>query len=119
MELAEFSQFEGGQYLQSASRLVFRAMKYSIKDIVGLEDAVTGEPYKLEFDEKGNLTDACVNDVLNLELSEKLVISCMLFMKGIPTEITDPRTGVKLEGVEVLPPEAGLKKNSPEVSSAP
>lgn len=116
IEMAEFSNLEGGEYLQNASRMTFRAMKFSIKGVEGLEDGLTGEPYKLEFDESGNLTDTCVNDLLNLELSENLVLACLSFMKGVPKEITHPVTKEKLEGVEIVAQDLGLKKNSPAVS---
>jgi len=118
IELAEFSQFEGGAYLQNASLLVFRAMRYSIKSVTGLVDAITGEEYKLVFDEAGYLTEECANDLLNLEISDKMVLMCMAFLKGIPTELLDHRTGKPVEGVEILAAESGVKKN-PSVETSP
>lgn len=113
IEMAEFANFESGQYLQNASRMTFRALKYSIKGVEGLEDALTGEPYALEFDDSGCLTDAAVNDLLSIEIADKLMIACMAILKGIPKEIVNPQTGQKMEGVEVLPVESALKKNTP------
>lgn len=111
IEMAEFANFEGGQYLQNASRMTFRAIKFSVKDVEGLEDALTGEKYKLEFDDTGCLTDACVNDILSIEIADKLMVACMAMLKGIPTEIVNQQTGQKMEGVEVLPAESALKKS--------
>lgn len=111
IEMAEFAQFEGGQYLQNASRMTFRAIKYSVKEVEGLEDALTGQPYKLEFDDSGCLTDESVNDLLSIEIVDKLMISCMAMLKGIPKEIINQQTGQKMEGVEVMPAESALKKN--------
>lgn len=113
IELAEFSQFEGGAYLQNASLLVFRAMRYSIKYMSGVVDAITGEEYKLQFDEAGHLTEECANDLLNMEISETLVLACMAFLKGVPEQILDHRTGKPIEGVEIMPAESGVKKNPP------
>ena len=110
LELAEFAQFDSGKYVQNASRMAFRAIKYSIKEIIGVEDATTGLPYSLELDEQGVMKEHCVNDILSMGLEEKLLLPCLAMINGIPKEVTD-KDGKKVEGVEILPVESALKKN--------
>lgn len=116
IEMAEFAHFEAGQYIQNASKMTFRAIKYSVKDVEGLEDALTGGTYQLQFDDSGCLTDEAVNDLLSIEIVEKLMVACLAMLKGIPKEIINQQTGQKMEGVEVLPAESALKKNTQVVS---
>ena len=87
-----------------ASRI---AMKHAIKSIKGIE-CLDGSKYELEL-EGDLLSDECVDDLLNLEHCPKLMIASTSFLKDIPTEIVDPSTGKKLEGVEVKLPK-GKKK---------
>lgn len=117
LELASFASFEGGQYVQNASRMAFRAIKYTIKEIIGVEDALTGKPYELEFDDQGVMKEHCVNDILNMGLDEKLLLACLAMVRGVPTEIM--HDGKKLEGVEILPIEAAIKKNISPPSNIP
>ena len=87
----------------NASRI---AMKHSIKSIKGIE-CLDGSKYVLEFE--GDLvSDECIDDLLNLEHCPKLMIASTAFLKDIPSEILDPSTGKKLEGVEIKMP--GKKK---------
>lgn len=76
------------------------AIRYAVKDISGVEDA-EGNPYKLTFDEAGNLTEECVSDLYNLEMHPKLVMVCSALVKRIPQQFTD-ELGVPLEGVEII-----------------
>jgi hypothetical protein len=77
-------------------------LKYSVKDVEGIE-TLNGEKYNLSFDESG-LTDTCLNDLLNIELSPKLMIACATLVNGIPQEIVHPVTGKPLEGVKIIHP---------------
>lgn len=47
------------------------ALKYSVKNLTGATDG-NGEPYKLEFEADGTLTDDCIEDLSNFEASDKL-----------------------------------------------
>lgn len=76
---------------RSKVRGIVRAIQYAIKEISGVENP-DGTPYELEH-ENEMLTDACVSDLLNLEIKDKLSIVCASFVPGIPKDFS-------LEGVE-------------------
>lgn len=85
--------------LKEATNGVTLALKYSMKGIDGVFDD-DGNAYKLEFD--GDvLSDACVDELMNLEMNSKLSIVCAGILNGIPGEFTD-HLGNKLDGVEVV-----------------
>ena len=86
--------------IRLATKGVVSAIKYSVKGVSGIVDS-SGHPYNLEFDSNGHLTDACVNDLLNLENHSKLALVCSSLIQGIPEEFVDEQ-GRKLEGVEFL-----------------
>lgn len=75
------------------------SMQHSIKAIEGLEDA-EGKPYELKF-ENGSLTDECMDDIFNLEVTSKLILVCSSLANGVPHEFQNT-DGKKLEGVEIL-----------------
>ena len=74
--------------LAALSKGITLAMKYSLRGIEGVQDS-DGQPYKLALDEAGNLTDSCIDDLLNLESKEKLTLVCMSLLRGIPEQFTD------------------------------
>lgn len=78
-----------------------KALKYAIKDISGLENA-DGSGYKLEFDPDGSLSDACLDDIYNIQQSLKLITISLNLVNNIPDEFYDPVTGVPLEGVSFV-----------------
>ncbi len=110
LELAQYSQFQAGEYVQNAAKMTFKAMKYSIKGVEGIIDGLTGEAYQPTFDEDGTLSDASVNDLLNIEVSNSLVMACIQFVKGVPTSILD-QNGEPMSGVEIMPADSAIKKN--------
>lgn len=61
------------------------AVKYAVKDIQGLEDE-NGEPYRLEF-EGGALTEKCIDDLLNLEVSSQLQTVCVNLLNGVSKDL--------------------------------
>lgn len=63
------------------------AIKFSVKALDGVECA-NSEPYVLEFDPDGALTDECVSEIMNLDGAEKLVRLALNWALG---EIRDPR----------------------------
>jgi len=75
------------------------ALKFAIKEIGGVEDS-EGNPYELEV-ENNELTDECVDDLLNLEQNEKLSILCTTLLHGVPKQLMDPNTGEKMQGVTI------------------
>ena len=80
--------------IQSATE----AIKCAVKSVDGLKDA-NGEEYQLELDDNKELTEDCVDDLMNLEIGPQLATVCASLLSGIPKEFVDPYTGKKLEGV--------------------
>jgi len=76
------------------------AVKYAVKDIKGVED-YEGNTYKLDL--KDNvLSEECLQDLVNSEISEKLQITSCTLLTGIPTKILDPITNLPIEGVKII-----------------
>lgn len=76
------------------------ALKYSLKEIEGVE-LMDGSSYELEL-ENGVLTDECVEELLNSEITTKLTLISIALLTGIKSEFLDPQTGKKLEGVSLV-----------------
>jgi hypothetical protein len=93
--------------IREATRGMARAIQYSLKGIEGVEDA-DGNQYKLQFEDDDTLTDACVDDLMNLELTSKLSQVCLAMVNGVPKEFTDPNRQ-PLEGVEIVKADAAGK----------
>lgn len=88
-------------------------IRFSLKDIDGVEQG-DGSPFKLEFDPSGMLTEACFDDLMQLEAISSLVkVAGKFAMEGIH-EISN------IDGVEVdLTKVRSLKKNEPMEVQAP
>lgn len=84
------------------------AVKYSVKDVKGLEDS-SGKAYKIKSDDLG-LTDECLNELLNSEQSDNLQVACLAFIKGIPKDFMNPFTNKPLKGVKIIKDSKGKKK---------
>lgn len=113
-EKAEISQFMLAGKLRdfkAAAKGTALTVKYAVKDVSGIVDQ-KNQPYKVAFDENGYLTDQCVSELFNLEMSGKLTEICMSLVEKIPDVFTDAK-GKKLEGVEILKTEDDDSKNSP------
>lgn len=79
------------------------AIKCCVKKVEGIIDSMD-QIYKVQFeDNKQYLTDDCVEDLLALPITDKLICTCSTLIKGIPDEITNPYTGKRMDGVKVLP----------------
>ncbi len=76
------------------------AIKYAVKDITGVE-TLDGTKYAPEFDGTGNLSDAGVDDLLNMEETAKLIAVCSQLISGIPRAVIDPANGKPMKGVSV------------------
>lgn len=85
--------------LSHAMRL---ALKYSVKGIDGLINS-DDQPYKLEF-ENDVLTDSCIDDLLNIELTDKLILVCTKLAAGVPKQFKSEKTGEPIPGVELIEP---------------
>jgi hypothetical protein len=96
------TEFIQGRTLASPRHLTngtVLALRYALKDLQGVVDA-DDKPYELSF-EGGMVTDQCIEDLMNLEISDKLVAICATLANGVPREFTGPN-GKKLEGVEIV-----------------
>jgi len=80
------------------------AIKYAVKGIEGMF-LYDGAPYSVEK-ESGVLTDSCVDDLMNMEHSVKLIQVCSALLNNVPTEIVDPK-GKKIKGIEIMRPAPG------------
>lgn len=95
------AMFNGRQQadLKEATRGVVQSLRYSVKGIDGVEDS-DGNPYTLKF-EGDVLTEECADDLMNLEITQKLTMVCAGLLNGIPKEFTD-QFGNALEGVQLV-----------------
>ncbi len=89
--------------IREATRGLAMAIQFTVKGIEGVEDS-DGNPYKLQFENEDSLTQACVDDLMNLELTSKLSLVCAAMINGVPTQFTDqkrePLVGVELVKVD-------------------
>lgn len=87
--------------LAKLSEGLILALKFCLKAMDGVTDS-DGNPYPLKFD-GDMLSDECVNDLMNMNQSAKLVQVCSAMASGVPTSF-------KLEGVSFAEPDT-KKKN--------
>lgn len=74
------------------------AIQCAVKSVSGLKDK-DGEDYTLELDGNKELTEECVDDLMNLGEAPELATICAALLNGIPQEFVDPYSGKKLKGV--------------------
>jgi hypothetical protein len=85
------------QDMMAAQDAAVLSIKYAVKSVKGLFDG-NDEPYQLEL-EDNQLTQQCIDDLLNIKQNTKLASVCTSLVHGLSTEIIDPTTGEKIEGV--------------------
>lgn len=90
-----------GEVVENAAKATFLAIRYTIRKIDGatLSD---GSKYELEFNEAGNISDECIDDLLNIDTDGKLGLAITNFLKGIPSKLIDPNTNKELKGVKII-----------------
>lgn len=103
MECSEFVTSKSGDVNTNDMASLFKALKYSIKDVKGFEYA-DGSSYELQFDDNGHLTDDCVQELFNTEISPDLVWAAFGMIQGTTGKILNPATGEEVKGVEFIPP---------------
>ena len=91
---------ESGTQIENIAETTRALIEFSVKSIDGVHYS-DGEKFELEFDE-GKLSEDSIDNLLNMEISEKLQISLMQLTQGIPTKITDQK-GNEIEGVKIVP----------------
>ena len=114
IDVMECYETVGGETVGDMVRATMKVIKYSVKDVDGIEYATDEGQYKVQFedDSKRALSDECVDELLGLEQKTELATVCYAFLNGIPSEIIDPRTKKKLKGVEMLPAEKSEGKKN-------
>lgn len=99
MEIQDFMVDAAAGNMLSAMKGAAKAIKYSVKGLEGVEQ-YDGKAYELVFEEDGSLKDECVDDLLNLEQSNKLMTVCAALLNGLPqNELKHPTTGEILKGI--------------------
>lgn len=84
----------------AAMRAAKLACQYAVKDIKGIETQ-DGESYSLDVKD-GMVTDACWDDLQNIEQTTKLISVCLSLINGVPKEFVNPETGKPLDGVSII-----------------
>lgn len=84
------------------------ALKCAIKGVSGIQD-VEGNDYQLSF-EDNHLSDECLDDLMNLEVQDKISSVCLGLIGGIPKEFINAETGEVLPGVKII--KAGEEKKN-------
>ena len=97
-ELLSCTRRVSGQEIYDSLKAQALYIKYSLKEIEGVQD-YNGNEYKLSF-EGDCLTDTCVDEVLNLEQRESLTLAAWQLLNGIK-DLKNPLSGDELEGVEL------------------
>ena len=91
----------------SAMKGAALALKYSLKEIKGLESE-EGE-YQLEV-ENNMVTDNCIDDLFNIEQGTKLTLVALNLLQGIPESFINPENGEPIKGVKILKGKSSGKK---------
>lgn len=106
MELKNFTKFEGGEEKIDTIGRAIKAISWTVKGVAGLYlDEEKKKPYLLAKNEKGELTDECVGDLLNLQVGTELTIGCLALMGGVPTQLANlpGRQPLKFDFVSKVP----------------
>lgn len=94
--------------MDAATEATILAFKMGLKDIKGIIDA-NDQEYKLSFDENGELTQECVDDLLNMQISAKIGAVCGSLIQGITGEIMGA-DGKPIEGISLVKKTGGVEK---------
>jgi hypothetical protein len=84
----------GGKEVTDGFKAAMLSLKYSVKEIEGVQGA-DGNPYELDFESDGTLTDDCANELFQLECSPLLVKACAKMSNGLSDEIEGVTIDVK------------------------
>lgn len=106
MQISSCVTTVSGQEIFDAAKAAQMAIKFAVKDVKGLE--TENGDYELKL-ENGILTDECVDDIANLPMSDKLTVTLLNLLQGVPKEVVNPSTGQKIEGVIFNKPKGKVK----------
>lgn len=82
-EIVALARKQAGIDATDANKAGFLTLKYTIKEIEGLENS-DGSPYVCEYEQSGCLTDDCVDDLYQLDILPQLVQVGGMFLNGLP-----------------------------------
>lgn len=87
--------------MEEAMISVRKSLSFCLKDIKGVfyMDGEDKREYQLSFADNV-LTDECLDDLLNLPISNKLNAVCTSLLQGIPNEIRDNEGNI-IEGIKI------------------
>lgn len=111
MELQGLMMKAANNDMNAAMEAVVKALKMAVKDIKGVltsDEEGNDVDYELGFDGE-ELSDECVNDLLNMPCSNKISQICTSLLAGIPDKILGP-DGKPLDGVSIVHPKAEKPK---------
>lgn len=97
--------------MEAAMESVRQSIKFSLKDIKGvkyLDEEGEARDFALEF-ENGQITDECIDDVLNMPISGKLNSLCAALLQGVPDKVLD-NDGNEIEGIKIVKKKPGKRK---------
>ena len=88
--------------MNEAMLSVKKALQFALKDIKGVfyMDGDDKREYQLEFKDN-KLSDECIDDLLNLPISNKLSSVCSALIGGVPNQILD-NEGKPVEGIKII-----------------
>ena len=88
--------------MEEAMIAVRKAISFALKDIKGVfyYEGDDKREYQLEFD-GDNLKDNCLDDLLNLPISNKLNAVCSALLQGVPNKIYN-NEGKEIEGIQIM-----------------
>lgn len=110
MELQDLMVKAADGDMDSAMKAIVKALKVSVKDIQGvrtLNESGEDVPYVLEF-QGDEVSDDCINDLLNMPISNKITAVCTSLLGGVSDKIMGP-DGKPLEGVSIVAPKMESK----------
>ncbi len=92
---------DGGMQTEDTMSSVQKIMKYSVKEVKGI-NYPDGSPLKLKFDDKNHLEEDSIDELLNMEITTDLTTALYSFMQGVPKKIVGI-DGKKMDHVKILP----------------
>lgn len=81
-EINSHVKMQSGKETPDGLKVAQLYIKYGIKSVKGCKLS-DGSDYEVELDAAGNLTDACVDDVMSLENSPDIIRICALLANQI------------------------------------
>ena len=88
--------------MEEAMMSVKESLKFCLKDMKGvfyIDENGDQREYQLQF-ENGDLSEDCLDEVLNMPFSNKLNSVCSAMLQGIPEKIVDAE-GNEIQGIKI------------------